>query len=69
MFKVFSPITTGIWHNVMYQKKMQNRLIVPAVIGMATDLDEAWKVSSRPQNGTFCHLKLDISKEEYEQHG
>jgi hypothetical protein len=41
------------------------RLIVPYLVAMATDLDEAWQVSCRPKNGLHCHLQLKISKADY----
>jgi hypothetical protein len=43
----------------------QHTRIVPYVIGMSADLEEAWSASMRPKNGTFCHLALDISCSEY----
>ena len=41
------------------------KLVVPCLVAVATDLDEAWKVACRPKNGLHCHLNLHISKEDY----
>ena len=40
-------------------------IIVPYLVAVCADLDEAWQLACRPKNGTYCHLNLTISKDEY----
>ena len=40
-------------------------LIVPYLSNFSADLMEAWDAACRPKNGTFCHLKLCMTRDDY----
>ena len=40
-------------------------LIVPYLSNFSADLMEAWDAACRPKNGSLCHLKLCMTKDDY----